>query len=510
MDIIEAPRATVTALPPAATSELFGSFLLGADEFALPAQCIREVVNMPDKLSVLPLCPAYLAGMFTLRGCVIPVVNLARLFDPSAGPATPAHKIAIVDHQQVQVGILFDATGEILRVRPEQRSRLAYGQGDAQGVIAGTILLDDGARLLQILEPGSLISVENVPHVMALRIAAQAQHGQRAAQAKRRKCVSFHAAGASFALDMAAIQEIIRVPELQASVLNSKLCLGRINFRGSQVAVVDFAVLLDTAAPPAARDGEQRIVIARLGDASVGFLVDSVDSIVHFSDEEVLPIPLLGKARTGMFVGCIAQAGLSNVILLDHQQVLSSTELVELRAGHARLFPGQDQAAGHAQRKAQRQVYLTFRVQETYALEIRRVREIIDYSGAVTRPPGLPSFLCGVLNLRQQMISIIDLRQLYGMAQAPQPDQRKVLVIEHGEERYGLLVDAMEDIVTVDDRQRYATPKLMRNSQCEAQLQGEMSEVIDVPHKDGASHTLCIFDAEHLLRRLAQTTQQAL
>ena len=136
--------ASATTARPAC--ELFGSFLLGADEFALPASCIREVVNYPDKMTVVPLSPPFLDGMFNLRGTVIPVVNLSRVFDPAAPASDPGHKIAILDYQGVLIGILFHATGEILRVRPEQRSTLSYAAGAAHTVIAGTILLDDGAR----------------------------------------------------------------------------------------------------------------------------------------------------------------------------------------------------------------------------------------------------------------------------------------------------------------------------------------------------------------------------
>lgn len=98
--------------------ELFGSFLLGTDEFALPAMCIREVVNFPERMTVVPLAPYYLEGMFTLRGSVIPVVNLARLFDASAPAGEASHKIAIIEHQDVLVGLLVHAIGDVLRVRP--------------------------------------------------------------------------------------------------------------------------------------------------------------------------------------------------------------------------------------------------------------------------------------------------------------------------------------------------------------------------------------------------------
>ncbi|XRW26705.1 chemotaxis protein CheW [Pseudoduganella sp. R-31] len=58
----------------------------------------------------------------------------------------------------------------------------------------------------------------------------------------------------------------------------------------------------------------------------------------------------------------------------------------------------------------------------------------------------MPDYLCGVLNLRQQLISLVDLRRLYGMDAGE--DAGKVLVIEREEGRYGLVVDAVADIVT--------------------------------------------------------------
>jgi len=174
----------------AVATELFGSFLLGGDEFALPASCIREVVNYPAKVTALPLAPAYLEGMFTLRGSVIPVVNLGRLFRADAPRAVDTDKIAILDYEGVLVGILFDATGEILRVRPEQRSTLTYTDGEKRGVVAGTIMLDHGARLVQILDPDALVRIENVPQVLALQSAAD--KATRRHQGERRSAGSVH------------------------------------------------------------------------------------------------------------------------------------------------------------------------------------------------------------------------------------------------------------------------------------------------------------------------------
>lgn len=513
-------KMTMTTAATACAPELFGSFILGEDEFALPASCIREVVNLPDKITALPLSPPFLEGMFTLRGSVIPVVNLGRVFQPCAPAAAPGHKIAILDFDQVLVGILFHDTGEILRVRPEQRSMLSYPGGDKHGVVAGTILLDDGQRLLQVLDPAALIRIENVPQVMALQAAGRKKERQQFhAQAERRQCVSFHVGASSFAFEMSAIQEIIAVPELHHSILNSALCLGRINFRGSQVAVVDFAALLDAGAPAdgsaaAARAAQpgQRIIIVRIDDASVGFLVDSVDNILHFFSDELMPIPLLSKARAAMFGGCIAKPELGEIIFLEHREILSRSEIVEMRTGHANLYPEADKAAAcgtaaSGKHKNQRQVYITFALENTFAVEIHQVREIIDYSEAITHAPGMPSFMRGMLNLRQQMISVIDLRSLYRMPQREAGAQKKILVIERGEECYGLLVDAVENIMTINDSQRFPAPKLMRKQDLSDDLRSEMDEVIDIAG-DGAGNTarqtLSVFECERLLQRLAK------
>ena len=490
----------VVSAPPQASAgaavELFGSFMLGGDEFALPALCIREVVNFPERMTSVPLAPPYLEGMFTLRGSVIPVVNLGRLFDPAAPAAEPSNKIAIIDYQEAQVGLLVHATGEILRVRPEQRSRLRYAEGSTQGVVAGTILLDEGRRLVQVLDIDRLVHIENVPQVQSMRASGAETRRQLRVVGERRHAISFRAAGARFAMEMKAIQEIVRVPELAESILASPLCRGRMLFRGLQVPVVDFAAL--AGGQPAQADAGQRILVAHIGEATVGFLVDDVESILHFTSDEVLAIPLLSKERSAMFAGCVARPGEEDVILLDHDGIFSRSEIGEMDLGHRQLYPAQARAA--ASQRAGRKVYLSFRVGELFALELKQVREIIDHAGDISHPPGMPDYMCGVLNLRQQLISLVDLRRLYGMEGAE--GAGKVLVIERDEGRYGLVVDAVADIVTVDDGKRFAAPSLMKTTVAAQDLSAESNEVVELPQANGSTHSTCLLDLERVMKRI--------
>ena len=501
MDALRVVPAAAAAAAGVPAIELFGSFMLGESEFALPALCIREVVNFPDRMTSLPLAPPYLEGMFTLRGSVIPVVNLGRLFDAAGAAAQPSNKIAIIDYQDVQVGLLVDATGEILRVRPEQRSRLRYAEGSTQGVVAGTILLEEGRRLVQVLDIERLVHIENVPQVQSMRAAGAETRRQLRVVGERRHAISFRAAGARFALEMKAIREIVRVPELAESILAGPLCRGRMHFRGLQVPVVDFAAL--AGGQPSPVHADQRVLVAHIGEATVGFLVDAVESILHFTGEEVLPIPLLSKERSAMFAGCVARSGEEDVILLDHAGIFSRSEIGEMDLGHRQLYPAQGASQGEAavRQRAGRKVYLSFRVGELFALELKQVREIIDHAGDISHPPGMPDYLCGMLNLRQQLISLVDLRRLYGM-EACADGAGKVLVIEREEGRYGLVVDAVADIVTVDDGKRFAAPSLMKSAATGHGLSAESNEVVEMPQADGGTHSTCVLDLERVMKRI--------
>ncbi len=499
-----AARAVGTARASSGTFELFGSFTLSGEEYALPAASIREVVNYPARIVPVPLSPPYLAGVFTLRGHVIPVLNLARIFDPSAPPADPAHKIIIVDHEDILVGILLHTTGEVLRVRPEQRSVMQYQQGiDGalhRAVIAGTIMLDDGARLLQILDAHALVRIENVPQVQALRATARVDKHQFRLQAERRQCLSFKVSGVTFAFNMGAIREIINVPEIKPSIMHSALCRGRINFRGNAVAVVDFAALMQL--PAGTPDpAEQRILIARIGETMIGLLVDSVNTIFSFFENDLLPIPLLSRARASMFGGCVTRELEGDVLVLNHEGIFSHAELVDVSRGHINLYQKEaaDDAVQHSKAgKAQRTAYIVFSLGTAWAVEMKLLREIIPFSPGMVRPPAMPAYVHGILNLRGQVITVIDLRALYELAPLAGHAATRILIVEHGAERYGLMVDAVDNIINVAPNQRRGSPKMLRGGEEKAQ------DVIDMPGEGGNDTVLNVFDLPALLAHLAR------
>ena len=504
---IEAQQAAAAqVLRDAAGMEVVGTFFLGGQEFALPADHVREVVGMPARITPLPLSPACLEGIFTLRGAAIPLLNLGRIFDPAAPAATSEQRVAIVDVDDIQVGLVFDATGEVLRVRPEQRAALRWRDGQQSAVVLGAITLDDGARIVQMMDAARLVRIDNVPQVRAhASVAREAWRMRFLRQAQGRKCISFSVGGLRFALAMEAIQEIMHVPELQPSVMLGRLCQGWLNLRGSPVGVVDFGALLQCA--PGTGDADaRRVLVVRIGEEQLGLLVDAVDDIRPYFDSDILPIPMLGTARGAMYRGCLPNAEQGDSLFLAHEALFSDAEVSEICAGHRRLYADQANAARAAEKKVgARRVYLAFALGEGsgWAADIGQVREIVGFDGAVTRPPGMPACVHGMMQVRQQMVCVVDLRILYGMAPLEDRSACKVLVLEHEGERFGLVVDRVDTILSLPDSQRRPSPQLLRVNGPD-DMRRDAVEVLEVPGEDGREDVLTLLDKARFLATLKQ------
>ncbi|WP_137174464.1 chemotaxis protein CheW [Massilia sp. HP4] len=509
---IEAQQAAAArVLREAAGMEVVGTFFLAGQEFALAADHVREVVGMPERITPIPLSPACLEGIFTLRGAAIPLLNLGRIFDPAAPAASGEQRVAIVDVDDIQVGLVFDATGEVLRVRPEQRAGLRWSEGqrlDANlGVVAGAITLDDGARMVQMLDAARLVRIDNVPQVRAhASVAREAWRMRFLRQAEGRKCISFTVGGLRFALAMEAIQEIMRVPELQPSVMLGRLCRGWLDLRGAPVGVVDFGALLQCA-PGMGDPVDARVLVVRIGDEQLGLLVDAVDDIRPYFDTDILPIPMLGTARSAMYRGCLPHAELGDSLFLAHEALFSDAEVGEICAGHRRLYAAQAGAARAAGKKVGlRRVYLAFSLETGWAADIGQVREIADFDGPLTRPPGMPGCVLGMMQVRQQMVCVIDLRTLYGMAPLQDRSACRILVLEHEGERFGLVVDRVDTILSLPDSQRRPSPQLLRVNGPE-DMRRDAAEVIEVPGGDGSQEVRTLLDKERFLATLRQLLQ---
>ncbi|MDQ2871655.1 MAG: chemotaxis protein CheW [Candidatus Eremiobacteraeota bacterium] len=85
---------------------------------------------------------------------------------------------------------------------------------------------------------------------------------------------------------------------------------------------------------------------------------------------------------------------------------------------------------------------------EEYGVDIAQVQEIIRMV-EITHVPRAPRFMEGVINLRGQLIPIIDLRTRFGMTRAEHSKSTRIIVTEIGSKRVGIVVDAVSEVLNI-------------------------------------------------------------
>jgi len=111
--------------------------------------------------------------------------------------------------------------------------------------------------------------------------------------------------------------------------------------------------------------------------------------------------------------------------------------------------------------------YLTYKLgDEVFALDISKVREVLDFTTA-TKIPRTPEFMRGVINLRGSVVPVMDLRLKFGMKATENTVNTCVIIVEitvDGETMVlGALADSVEEVIDLGQGQIEPAPRIGTN-----------------------------------------------
>lgn len=96
-------------------------------------------------------------------------------------------------------------------------------------------------------------------------------------------------------------------------------------------------------------------------------------------------------------------------------------------------------------------LYLTFEIDsEDYGIDVINVKEIIPVC-AITIVPEVPHYVKGIINLRGDIIPVIDVRARFEKTEIPYSDLTCIVVIEYEEYVLGLIVDQVKGVLTIPE-----------------------------------------------------------
>ncbi|HZY98013.1 MAG TPA: chemotaxis protein CheW [Candidatus Baltobacteraceae bacterium] len=97
---------------------------------------------------------------------------------------------------------------------------------------------------------------------------------------------------------------------------------------------------------------------------------------------------------------------------------------------------------------------------EEYGVDIAQVQEIIRMV-EITHVPRAPRFMEGVINLRGQLIPIIDLRTRFGMTRIDPTKGTRIVVTEIGSKRVGIVVDSVSEVLNIPTENVEDAPEMV-------------------------------------------------
>jgi purine-binding chemotaxis protein CheW len=104
--------------------------------------------------------------------------------------------------------------------------------------------------------------------------------------------------------------------------------------------------------------------------------------------------------------------------------------------------------------------WVTFQLEsETYGINVMQVREVLRYS-EIAPVPGAPDYVIGIINLRGNVVTVIDTRSRFGLMPGEISDNTRIVIIEADKQVIGILVDSVAEVVYLRSSEIDTTPSV--------------------------------------------------
>jgi purine-binding chemotaxis protein CheW len=261
------------------------------------------------------------------------------------------------------------------------------------------------------------------------------------------------------------VQEIIRLIPINKVPHTPNYVRGVISLRNRVLPIIELASLfgmktekpyganIDTKSKTQASDDDtdlRRIIVVDINGVITGLQVDSVSEVLRLAKSSIEPAPpvVTGDKRAKLKGVGKLNSGERLIMLLDLSSTLSVRDIDDIaeRTGASRT----EQDAKKAREKlADETQFVCFNIgDEEYAVKIMQVQEIIRFQ-KITAVPRAPEFVEGILNLRGNVLPIIDMRKRLYLPEKERDEQNRILVVDINGRVTGLIVDSVNEVFSI-------------------------------------------------------------
>ncbi|MBP1627227.1 MAG: CheW protein [Holophagaceae bacterium] len=438
------------------------TFSLDGVEFGLDIDRVQEITPR-TAITPVPGAPSFVLGVQNVRGMIIPVLDSRLRFHLAHQEPTPKTRIIILDLAGQATGLQVDAVADVVRLEDMTiRETPPLVAGVRSDYLAGMVTV--GKRLITLIDLDKILdSSEFAQRSLLLEHQVGSAQGTGLHEAVRQEevvedlpYVTFALGVESFGINLQLVEEILELPSVTKVPDAPNYVMGVICLRDQVLPLLDFIQLLDVAeaGEPKARD---MVILLNFGGAKLGIAVDGIQEIVRIRPDQILPPPqTLSEREAANLEGVVLRSD-RMVCLLRILDIITREDKERLVAMSSSLS---SQAEAEAQVVSHDLPIVVFKLGgESHALRLHQVREIIMV-GLITPVPRAPSFIDGVMNLRGEVMPVMDLRDRFGLERQEATSLSRIIITPINGVPTGLVVDAMEEVKSVDERRLEDPPRV--------------------------------------------------
>ena len=437
------------------------TFTLDGVEFGLDIDRVQEITPRTNITNV-PGSPSFVLGVVNLRGMIIPVLDSRQRFHLPAKEATDKTRIIVIGLAGQPTGLMVDSVSEVVKLDDfTLRDTPPLVAGVRSDYLAGMVTA--GNRLITLINLEKILdSSEFGERELLVEASTNNTFISGATETivdlaeEELPYVTFTLGKEHFGINLKMVEEIIELPTVTKVPDAPPYVLGVICLRDQVLPLLDFIQLLQVEPTEAPVQGDMVILLA-FGSAKLGIVVDGIQEIIRIREEDILPPPQTLSEREAADLEGVVLRSDHMVSLLKVLDIITGEDQAKIAAMSTSLMPTNTEDAQAASHELP---LVVFRLgQEAYSLRLMEVREIIMVTN-ITPVPRAPSFIEGVLNLRGEVMPVIDLRERFGLPRQKATSLSRIVITPIGGVSTGLVVDSVEEVKSVDLRRLEEPPKV--------------------------------------------------
>ena len=129
--------------------------------------------------------------------------------------------------------------------------------------------------------------------------------------------------------------------------------------------------------------------------------------------------------------------------------------------------------------------WVTYKLdEETYGINVMQVQEVLRHT-EIAPVPGAPDYVLGIINLRGNVVTVIDTRSRFGLSSCDITDNTRIVIIESDDQVVGILVDSVAEVVylrssEIDSAPNVGTEESAKFIQGVSNRDGELLILVDL------------------------------